>query len=252
MSKPKRLLGSFVASFTPKCSFDRAIFVIGHMRCGSTALSHILCSRPDISGYGEAHIAYTSEADLGVLALNQRRRGAWKSEANYIFDKILHSRYDGDPPAAFFSARAIFVARAPGPTIASIRNLFCKIGSEEYQQTGDAETYYAERLTAMMCLWERFPPENCIGLSYEDLIEDPDATLGRVSRHLRINPPLANNYSASLAASGRGAGDPLVAGQQTTIVKLDRHVTPSAEKSDDVSSEIVGIHERFLRCCKVE
>jgi Sulfotransferase family len=251
MSKPKRLLGSVVASLTPQCSFDRAIFVIGHMRCGSTALSNILCSRPDISGYGEAHIAYTSEADLGVLALNQRRRGAWKSEATYIFDKILHSRYDGDPPAAFFSARAIFVARAPGPAIASIRNLFGKIGSEEYQQSGDAEAYYAERLTAMMRLWNRFPPENRIGLSYENLVEDPDAILERISRHLRIGPPLANRYSASLAARGHGAGDPLVAGKQASIIKLENTVAAMDKNLTIISHEISSIHDRFSQICSV-
>jgi LPS sulfotransferase NodH len=243
----KQLLGRIAANLNPQCKFDRAIFVIGHMRCGSTALSNILCSRPDISGYGEAHIAYRNEADLGVLALNQWRRGAWKPDASIIFDKILHSRYDCDPPTDFFGARAIFLARAPGPTIASIRDLFGKISSDEYQKDGEAEAYYQERLRRMFELWDQFPPENRIGVTYERLVQDPEASLGRISRRLAIMPPLANTYCVTDAARSRGAGDPLSANRQNKIV---RNVAPPSPKSDNESAYAEDLDSQFLKYCE--
>ncbi len=81
----KALAGGSVSRVLPQCRFETSLFLIGHMRCGSTALSAILCSRPDTSGYGEAHIAYTDRAALGVLALNQMRRGAWTGSATTLY-----------------------------------------------------------------------------------------------------------------------------------------------------------------------
>ena len=100
------------------------MFMIGHMQCGSTALANVLCSRPEVSGYGDAHIAYRGQSALGVLVLNQWRRGAWRRGAQHLFDKILHSRYDVGAPPAFSEARAIFVFRPPVESIRSIRALF--------------------------------------------------------------------------------------------------------------------------------
>ena len=202
----KQAIGAAVAAVNPQCRFDRAIFVIGHMRCGSTALAHVLCSHAAISGYGEAHVAYRSAAALGVLTVNQLRRRAWKPSAGRLFDKILHSRYDGAPADSFFDSTAIFLIREPEPAIASIRSLFD--GKREYETDADAARYYADRLAGMMTLWQRFAPDRRIGLTYRQLTDAPDHWLQRISRCAGLPTPLVNQYRVRGVRAGEGAGDP--------------------------------------------
>jgi hypothetical protein len=205
----KSAAGRLVA-MAPQCDPSRAVFVIGHMRCGSTALSNVLVSRPEFSGYGEAHVGYGSRAALGVLLLNQWRRRSWRPRAVHLFDKILHSRYDAAAWPGFFTARAIFVARAPEAAIPSIRALFAAIDSAEYGSDAEAAAYYAERLETMLALWPRFAPGRRLALTYEALTAAPETELARVGAMLGLSPPLTNAYAPPAAAQARGAGDPLM------------------------------------------
>lgn len=242
----KRTAGWLVSRAVPQYRFENGIFILAHMRCGSTALSNILCSRPDISGYGEAHVRYEGRADLGQLALNQMRRGGWELQASHLFDKILHSRYDSAVPPEFFTARAIFLVRRPGDAILSIVRLFCRLGKDEYRTQDEAADYYIERLTALEALWHRFPAERRIGLTHEALVRDPERALAAISAGLELQPPLVNRY-ASLAASRRGGGgDPLKSGQFTRIERL-RHELPADALLDLAGSRAEECEELYLR-----
>jgi Sulfotransferase family len=216
-------IASIATSLTnSKCNFDRSLFILGHMRCGSTALSHILCSHPQISGYGEAHIRYERKAALGLLVFNQLRRNAYRKDAYSLFDKILHSRYDSGAISDFYNARAIFMVRDPVDTIHSIRRLFTTLGSQEYSNDTLASDYYEERVTSLLNLWERFSPERRIGLSYAGLTAEPDIKIAGISRMLDLIPPLTNNYLLPKNPLGHGAGDPLASHKHNKIVANSR------------------------------
>lgn len=212
----KHLLGWGASRALPQCHYGNAVFIIAHMRCGSTALSNVLCSRPEISGYGEAHITYRDQTSLGCLLVNQARRLAWRPAARYIFDKILHTRYQAELSEAFFQSRAIFIFREPIATIASIRLLFA--GQGEYETDAEAAAYYVERLERMTDLWHRFPVGNRIAMSYAELAGEPQRQLDRVSRLLALKEPLENTYASHRASRWRGGGDPLRAGSFRGIV----------------------------------
>jgi hypothetical protein len=188
------------------------------MRSGSTALSNILCGRPEISGYGEAHITYTSRSSLGALVVNQARRKEWRPQAPHLFDKILHSRYDARADAGFFQSRAIFVAREPVDAILSIRNLYARIGRGEYPTDAAAAAYYGERMLRLLSMWDHFPQQNRIGLTHQLLTTDPKGQLARISSFLRLNPPLENRYTSPRASMVGGGGDPLTAQRFSEIV----------------------------------
>lgn len=243
----KSLAGAAVARALPQCRFEQAVFLLGHMRCGSTALSAILCSRPDVSGYGEAHIAYTGRGALGILALNQRRRGAWDGSASTLFDKILHSRYDQAACAGFFASRAVFMARAPVPAIRSIRHLFAQLGSGEYATDEQAANYYEERVKALLQLWPRFEASRRVACTYEALTADPDAVLARISGQLNLVPALHNEYALKSAATGRGAGDPLSASRHSRIVagKRDSEAGPRLTISESRIEDLDRLYRQF-------
>ncbi len=213
----KTILGNGVAAVAPQARYDDCLFVLAHMRCGSTALSNILCSRPDVSGYGEAHIRYDGDGALGRLVMNQALRRSWTPGASHLFDKILHSRHDAAACEAFHRARVIFVARRPEPTIRSVRALYARLGRSEYGSDLEAAQYYVERLDTLLRIWLRFAAGRRIGLTSETLMAQPDAALDRISRRLAITPPLANRYESRAASRRGGAGDPLVSARYTRI-----------------------------------
>lgn len=215
----KVFAGRVVTSVAPQCSFDRCVFILGHMRCGSTITSNLLCSRPEISGYGETHVSYSDVSATGRLALNLAKRGVWQPGADFLFDKVLHTRLDRDPPAAFFQARAFFMTRQPDRAVPSIYNLFRKIGSSQYQTLGAAARYYTKRLEHLAVLWQRFPESGRMALDYDGLIADPDGEIGKISRFLGLMPPLENAYEANALTLTPGAGDPLASHQHQSIVK---------------------------------
>lgn len=238
------------ASLLPQCRYDRSIFILAHMRCGSTALSNIFCSRPDVSGYGECHIRYTDRRSLGRLVVNQALRQGWKPGATHLFDKVLHDRHDLDAPEAFFTSRAVFIARDPGPAIRSIRKLYEGLERDEYGDDTAAATYYIGRVRRLIDLWDRFPENRRVGLTHTALVGDPEGELERISRALEINPPLENRYQ-SLASSRKGGG-----GDPTTSGKFNRIETRAAgtsqapvqlDISDTLRAQADEVYETFVR-----
>lgn len=219
----KQLAGRLIAAANSQCRFERSVFLLGHMRCGSTALSHVLTAHPEISGYGEAHIPYNATSALGVLTLNQYRRRAWKPAARHLFDKILHSRYDAASSPGLTRAAAIFLVRPPAQTIPSIRQLFAKLSSSEYATDGAAADYYEDRLTSLLAHWQHWPCHRRLGLTHASLTADPEAALARITRLLSLAPALANRYTPR-STMRPGAGDPLSSHRFTGIV-------PAAESS---------------------
>ena len=223
----KRLAGTGLG-LAPHARHARSVYLLGHMRCGSTALANVLCAHPQISGYGESHVDHGAPAAPGRLVLSQIRARRWKPAARYLFDKILHDHLDAGAPPAFFTGRALFLTRAPDPAVASIVALFAALGSREYPDAASAAAYYTRRLARLTALWEGFAPGRRLAVDHASLTADPDAALARISRFLALDPPLANAYRASPARPG--AGDPLAAGRATGISRREpRPELPLAE-----------------------
>ena len=213
-----RIAGNFIAAINPQCRFDRTIFVLGHMRSGSSALSQVLCHHPDVSGHGEAHVYYNHRAALGVLTLKQIYRRAWDWRARHLFDKVLHTRYHKVAGPAFFSARAIFLVRPPRETILSIRKLFGTLNHSDLPDDAAAADYYEDRLHQLARLWERFPADRRIGLTFASLTADPDSALDRISALIGLTPPLANRYERFGKVLPLGDGDALSVHKFSEIV----------------------------------
>lgn len=244
----KRSAGWLLSMTSRRYSYRNCIFILAHMRCGSTALSNVLCSRSDVSGYGEAHIRYDGQGALGRLALNQMRHDGWKPRADYLFDKVLHSRHDSAAAPEFFDSRAIFLVRHPDETIRSIVDLFSRLGRRAYDTPQKAALYHAERLETLGALWQRFPAQRRIGITHEDLMRNPGDALARISSHLRFEPVLENRYVSPEASRRGGGGDPLVSGLHCRIEPLLRP-TPSLGETlylpEELSDRVHGAYDRL-------
>jgi E3 ubiquitin-protein ligase DOA10 len=79
----------------------KILFILSHMRSGSSLLTHLLVNNPEIRGFGETHINYASAEDFKKLLMKLYWQGQdfsqlqdlkkLKMNHQYIHDKVLHN-----------------------------------------------------------------------------------------------------------------------------------------------------------------
>ena len=132
----------------------RILLLLGHMRSGSSLLTHILVSNPDVIGYGETHIKYGSDLDFKKLIL----KVYWQSQEfrkfqdlknlrmnhQYILDKVLHNTKILDETILTSeNIYTIFLIREPARSFASM------LDHKPHWQEQDALDYYLKRLAKL-------------------------------------------------------------------------------------------------------
>lgn len=213
----KKGLATGVGAVSPQARYERTVLVLSHMRAATTALSNVLCTHPDVSGYGETHVSHQTAQALGQIIVNQALRKAWTPSAPYLFDKVLHDRLDSAAPASFYAARAIFMVRAPAPAIRSIQALASKTGMKEGSSPEAAAHYYINRVETLCRHWDAFPATHRFGMTSESLLSDPDGHVARLGAWLPLSVPLENRYESHKATQVGGGGDPTQSGKFTQI-----------------------------------
>lgn len=214
----KRLAGYGLAACLPRARYPSTLLVLSHMRSTSTALTNVLCAHPRISGYGESHVPHHAPRGAGRLAANILRHGAWSVRSDWQCDKVLHNALDAQPGPGFYTARAVFLVRAPGPAIRSILRLAQRGRGLAPCTAQQAAAYYAARLEQLGQHWRQFPATHRFGLVSEHLRRDPDLYLYRIGLWLDLRPTLRNGYHSHPARARSGAGDPLRAAWLSRIV----------------------------------
>lgn len=204
-----------------RCRFESTIFLLAHMRCGSTALSNVICAHPEICGYGEAQVAYAGEVDIGLLAFKSLYNRAWKSDFRFFFDKVLWNHLDAAAGPDFFNARAVFSCRNPRDTIASILNLATRTDRMRRFDAEKAAEYYERRMERLLEMWDRFPPERRVGITHDRMIAETGPVLAEISTMIGLREPLANSYASTTPEVKTGVGDPLDAVRYSKIVKKE-------------------------------
>lgn len=199
---------------------DRYLFVLAHPRSGSTVISHILQSHPEIVGFGEHHVGYETEADLGALAT----RNAWFDRSPdttypYTMDKIVWNHHGlADPVTNHPDTRFVFLVREPRTTLESYRRMFDDLPTDERRLAS-----YEHRMQGLVDIAERIDdPSRCAFITYEDLTSRSDATLARLSTWLELSTPLSPDYDLTRKSGSQSWGDPSEHIKAGTIITIDR------------------------------
>lgn len=179
----------------------RFLFVNAPARSGSSLLSHVLCSHPDISGFGEAKIRYESPASalelVSQVCLAHRR--PW-IRSRYVLDKLVLNDLLPDMRAlSGLDTTWVFLLRDAGASLSS----YMKYHRKNEQQ---ALTYYLGR-------WNQLERDaghiaergRSVYLSYEGLLAHPDATLRELSGFLGLETPLCPHYRRDTTKSRSSA-----------------------------------------------
>jgi len=182
------------------------LFVLSHMRSGSTLLTHILASNPEIIGNGETHFSYESEADFKKLIFHSYWNNPVKPlniNHKYILDKVLHNQYFlNDQFLNSENVSAIYLLRAPQRTLESILNI------KSHFTEKDALDYYKERLSCLEQYAKKINnPEQSLFITYEEILHQTNSFLPRIQKFLGTKAEFFEEYEVLSTTGRRGFGD---------------------------------------------
>jgi hypothetical protein len=197
---------------------DRQIvFILSHMRAGSSMLTRVLSTHPEVAAIGqigEMHRVYASRSDLDDMTiwlefLNRRKLAS----AGFVLDKLLHNRLLPNPKLlAEARIKCVFLVREPE---ASIKSMVTKMRRlEMFGKPELAAEYYENRLRRLVVYADAASPELALTLDYSELVENPAVTLGHLQRFLGLASDLSPNYEVNeeIRQYGRGASTHLAGG----------------------------------------
>jgi hypothetical protein len=181
----------------------RIVFIMGHMRSGSTLLMHILLSNPEFIGCGERSVAYRFADDLDKLEIAARRsQSSLLRQVSYVVDQINHDEFTPDPDLLQSEQiRCIFLIREPEEAIQSLLRITRQ--SSDPWSVERAIDYYVGRLKTLAAFHEK-AGRRAIGLTYSDLVDHSPKTLKRLTSFLAPSSPLRPEYSIHSFTGRRG------------------------------------------------
>ena len=191
-------------------SKKKYLFVIGHMRCYSSMLSHILGSHEQVSGYSEMQQPYHGYYDLMKLRYRVYLSCDKTLKGNFILDKILHNQYN--IPLSFFESQNfifIFLLRKPELSFRSILRMAQKNQGVIFHWSADHNLmldYYLKRL-ALMEQYAMKLRNNAVFIPAERLMENTEVVLQSLSGWLKFGAPLQQHYDLFKYSGYRGFGD---------------------------------------------
>ncbi len=191
----------------------KVLFILSHMRSGSSLLTHILISNPAIKGYGESHIQYESEADLKSLMYktyfhnqeftNLKDLGKLRMNHTYILDKLLHDKKLLNKNLLkkknFYF---IFLIREPQ------RSLMSMLDHKSHWTEEDAVSYYTQRLLSLSEYSQLInDKKRSFLLNYDQLINKSETVFSSLQNFLKTREAFSENYQILKTTGKRHVGD---------------------------------------------
>lgn len=184
----------------------RFVIMVGVMRSGSSMLSQILCSHPDIVGFGETHTTY--DGDEGFIELIRRNlwiRHAWRVRRARYFDKVLHAELIPDMALlAQMPVDWIVLRRKGEPCVQSMMRTL----SMSAEHACDYFVHQSTKINQWVNVLQEHPTARVVQVAYEDLVNDTNQTLTRLSSELALDPVLRSDYRVQKGVLRAGANDP--------------------------------------------
>ena len=191
----------------------KVIFILGHMRSGSSLLTHILVSNPAIKGYGETHIQYQSEADLKKLISkiychsqefkNIQDLAKLRMNHTYVLDKLLHdNKLLNENLLRSENFYFIFLLREPK------RSLMSMLDQKPHWTEKDAERYYTQRLSTLQRYAKIINNKSrSLLLTHDQLIHKTNLVFETLQSFLNTSVEFSEKYQVLWTTGMRDVGD---------------------------------------------
>jgi hypothetical protein len=219
------------------------LFVLGHMRSGSTLLLHLLLTSPEVASVGERNAIYASRADLAHLAIKVRlaHRSLFGS-LRYVADQVNHSQFTPVPGVlADPRVRSLFLLRRPEASLSSLLAL-----SREYYNSSwsvaRAVDYYVTRMDDLSRIAAALPSAgHAAFIRYETLTQFPQRTLEALRGFLGLAQGFSSHYGTHAFTGRRGDPGPTI----TAGVVLRK---PAVADSEFGEADLLPAVDAYHRC----
>ncbi|MEQ9667086.1 sulfotransferase family protein [Coleofasciculus sp. G2-EDA-02] len=217
----------------------KILFILSHMRSGSSLLTHLLNSNSEIIGYGETHIQYDSEQDLKNLFLKvylhsrefNKLEDLNKLQMNhtYVLDKVLHdNKFLTEDFLKSQQIYALFLLREPQRSLASIMDL------KPHWDEETAYHYYIKRLSSLVSYAQLInSKKRSMFLTYEQLLNHTDSVFMALKQVLETRENFSEQYEVL-----RTTGMPNV-GDHKGNIKAGRIIRNQRKLENIISSELI-------------
>jgi hypothetical protein len=192
----------------------KVIFILSHMRSGSSLLTHILASNPEVIGFGESHLKYSSELDFKKLMMKvycqfQEFKNfpedltKFSMDHTYILDKVLHNQKFLDN--SFLRSEqiyTIFLIREPQRTFASLLDL------KPHWNQEDAFNYYGDRLLKLQEYAQIINnKKRTLLITHAQILNQTDRVLETLQNFLGTKVAFSEEYNILESTGKRDIGD---------------------------------------------
>ena len=190
------------------------IHLLSHPRSGSTLLSHILLSHPDITGFGESKLVYSKSKDikkLPILVALKLHNFPFLGNETYVLDKLVHNwLITAENVSSIYNQHTyiIFLLREPKPTLNSMSRLHwirTKDNPKEY-----VVEWYINRIQVIQKYCQQLKKSRyryLAVLTYKQILYDTKKVFEMLENFLQLDYPLSEKYKV-LRTTGRwGTGD---------------------------------------------
>lgn len=220
------------------------LFVLGHMRSGSSLLVHLLNSSKEILGYGETHLEYVGRRSFVNLHDHVRsqfeKHGDVPEESyRYVMDKILWPHIHNKNLLCQTPVKIIVIIRTPKEALPSILSL----DLEGIQTTTEALDYYSKSLERIERNLEVYDAPFVL-VRYETLTNRTELTLQKISEYLGLEQQIKSEYDTIWATGEPGIGDPSERIQEGQVVSASTSYEVDIEQ--EVLSKAWEQYRRFF------
>lgn len=221
------------------------LWILSHMRSGSSLLTHILSANPEIIGYGETHIRYESPEDFKQLM----RKVYWESQEyrnlgdlqklslqeTYVLDKLLHNNKLLDINLLSSpNIQVLFLVREPHRSLNSIRDLKPDWSEEK------TVAHYCDRLKTLVTYAEKLgSPERSLLVQNSQLINESPRVFEALQNFLATKAPFTEKYQILKTTGAKHVGDhrgKIMAGQ---IVRTQRKLEQTVSQAAIEEAQVV-------------
>ncbi|MEM1240258.1 MAG: sulfotransferase family protein [Cyanobacteria bacterium P01_H01_bin.26] len=236
----------------------RFLLVLSHMRSGSSLLTHLLTTNPEVIGYGEIHTDYASAQDFKKLLKMVYWQGQdfyrlsdlrnLRMHHRYVLNKVLHNKkflnHDFLQSEQIY---AIFLLREPERSLASIADL------KPHWNQQDAIEYYCERM-AMLVEYAQLinNPQRTLVLTYEQMLDHTPQMLAMLQQFLQTQTPFEEKYKILKTTGMRGVGDSKGRIKAGEIVRSQRQLTQtfSPQFLEQARQVYQHCHHQLVNLCQ--
>ena len=209
------------------------VFLLGHMRSGSTLLSHILASHCDFVGAGETHLNYHAPTDLpNLIPRTCQLLRKIRLPGTYIVDQINHPCVSDDVLRSPSLHKCIILLREPKATLKSLIATFT-------WEPATALECYVGRL-AQISNYGRILGDRAMLVEYEDLVDRTHETLLGLTQFFGLSAPFLANY-ATHTATGK-VGDP------SNNIATGRIMRTRAHEIEIDGATLAAASRAFVKC----